>query len=186
MGQGTVPCPSGLCCFLRGTGNRPLSHRAGGGKEQKTRRGEDNSSRLGGGFNWAFHRGTRNRPLSQKRKAKRKARGVISSSRRGCVIHLLFSSWDGEPSPVPFVGQGTVPCPTRLPQIRSYVFYRKSRIIQLIVPRKPHPLMSILYHFFAVSLEIAKKRSVAAKANGNPLGSLYSTSPLLCIIARQK
>ena len=34
------------------------------------------------------------------------------------MIHLLFSSWDREPSPVPvvfavfFVGRGTVPCPT--------------------------------------------------------------------------
>ena len=26
---------------------------------------------------------------------------MICSSRRGCVIHLLFSSWDREPSPVP-------------------------------------------------------------------------------------
>ena len=34
-------------------------------------------------------------------KAKSKARGVIGSSRRGGVIHLLFSSWDREPSPVP-------------------------------------------------------------------------------------
>ena len=38
----------------------------------------------------------------KEKKAKRKARGVIGSSRRGNVIHLLFSSWDGEPSPVPF------------------------------------------------------------------------------------
>ena len=34
-------------------------------------------------------------------KAKGKARGVIGSSRRDCVIHLLFPSWDREPSPVP-------------------------------------------------------------------------------------
>ena len=37
----------------------------------------------------------------KEKKAKSKARGVIGSSRRGCVIHLLFSSWDGEPSLVP-------------------------------------------------------------------------------------
>ena len=34
-------------------------------------------------------------------KEKNKARGVIGSSRRDCVIQLLFSSWDKEPVPGP-------------------------------------------------------------------------------------
>ncbi len=37
----------------------------------------------------------------KEKKAKRKARGVVSSSRRGDVIQLLFSSWDKEPVPGP-------------------------------------------------------------------------------------
>ena len=47
-------------------------------------------------------RGGKERRSESRGKAK-KARGVINSSRRGCVIHLLFPSWDREPSPVPHV-----------------------------------------------------------------------------------